>query len=879
MRPSNLTTLDFEEIRESIKSYMRTRPEFTDYDFTGSAISYLVDVLAYNTYYSAFNANMALNEVFLESATLRDNVVSIAKMLNYLPRSAKSAWGCVTIDIQTNRGVSGNFPTHVTLKKGQVAVGNINNQGFSFSIIRDKIQEVDSTTGLSRIGPFKVYEGNLLTNIYVVDTTISQNFIIPNENVDIDTLQVYVKANGQSTTVDRYSLVTNITTIDSTSKSFFVSEFEDRRYEITFGDGIVGKGLEDGNVVILEYIVCKGAEANNIKQMKFAGKLTDIDSNVIGGSQAKLTLSGKTQLGDKPETIKSIKFNAPRFYAAQNRAVTTKDYENIVKTIYPNARYVMATGGETLSPPVYGKVFVSVKTKNNVKLNNLIKKQIVDDLRPYSMASIEVVVQDPEEVYVDLNVLVVADLFQTSSGVSTGTQTTPDNLALPVGSTDLIKEKTLYAIKKFAVFEDLGNFNKTLSTSKIQKEILQSDPSIVDVLLQVTVYKLLAYPELESQGKQLTWDVNFGIALDCSCSSEPGDVVRSSGFYTVEYPLRLQYLEDDGQNRLRIYYLENNTKIYTNLNAGFYDCEVGIIRVGPIAPVGEAEYIQIGVRPKNPGNISPGEITGKTLARSILQSGTVNANKGLVLAGSVLGESVTSVNIITAGGQAADKIQKISLGIRTNKSLATDGQLESEITVDSTKSSIVSKGFEIPTGGVSINGTNLGDGTQIGPDGTEIGTGVATGGTTIAGVTVTGTNTTASTSAGASATAAASAASNAAAAASAAAAAAAAASLTAATGITTPSGDAALAITIVPSASSSSVATLSSNAGSPGAPGAVIIMGSPTITVVPPGNPGIGSFQPNPPPIMSPGAILTTPPALVLPTTTPVGSVDSGCFN
>ena len=878
MRPSNLTTLDFEEIRESIKSYMRTRPEFTDYDFTGSALSYLVDVLAYNTYYSAFNANMALNEVFLESATLRDNVVSIARMLNYLPRSAKSAWGCVTIDIQANRGVTGNFPTHITLKKGQVAVGNINNQGFSFSIIRDKIQEVDSNTGLSRIGPFKVYEGDLLTYIYTVDTTINQNFIIPNENVDIDTLQVYVKANAQSTTVDRYSLVTNITTIDKSSKSFFISEYEDRRYEITFGDGIVGKALEDGNVVILEYIVCKGAEANNIKQMKFAGKLIDIDLNAIGNSQAKLTLSGKTQLGDRPETIKSIKFNAPRFYAAQNRAVTTKDYENIVKTIYPNARYVMATGGETLSPPVYGKVFVSIKTKNNVKLNNLIKKQIIDDLRPYSMASIEVVVQDPEEVYVDLNVLVVADLFQTASGVSTGTQTTPDNLALPVGSTDLIKEKALYAIKKFAIFEDLGNFNKTLSTSKIQKEILQADPSIIDVLLQVTVYKLLAYPEVESQGKQITWDVNFGIALDCSCSSEPGDVVRSSGFYTVEYPLRLQFLEDDGQNRLRAFYLENNTKIYTNLNAGFYDCEVGIIRVGPIAPVGEAEYIQIGVRPKNPGNISPGEITGKTLARSILRSGTVNANRGVLSSGSVLAEAVNSVNIVTAGGQSADAIQKISAGIRTSRAAATDGQLESEIKIAetaTTTSSTVSKGFTVPTTGVKIDGETIDLSNQVGTGGTIGGVTISGTGITAAGTAAIGTTGIAST-----ATAAAVASANTAAAIATAAAAAAAAALVSPTAAAVAVASSnLLTTTIVPSSNTTSLATLSANAGSPGAPGSVIIIGPPSITVVPPGNPGIGTFQPNPPPITSPGAILTTPPVLDIPVTTPVASVGDGCFN
>lgn len=852
MRPSNLTTLDFVEIRESIKSYMRTRPEFTDYDFDGSTLSYLLDVLAYNTYYSAFNANMALNEVFLETATLRDNIVSIARMLNYLPRSAKAAWGCVTLQIQTDLLVTGNFPTHVTLKKGQVATGNINNEGYTFSILADKIAEVDKLTGIATIGPFKVYEGNLLTYIYTVDTTIDQKFIIPNENVDIDTLQVYVKPNAQSTTVDRYSLVTNITTVDSTARSFFVSEYEDRRYEITFGDGVIGKALEDGNVVILEYIKTNGVEGNNIKKMKFSGQVYDIDNNEISPSKITFSLNGKTQLGDKPETIKSIKFNAPRFYSAQNRAVTVKDYENIIKTIYPNARYVMATGGESLNPPIYGKVFVSVKTKNNTKLNNLTKKQIIDDLRPYTMASIEVVVQDPEEIYVELNVLVVADLFQTASGVSTGTQTTPDNVALPVGSTDLIKEKTVFAIKKFALFEDLGNFNKTLSTSKLQKEILQSDPAVVDVLLQVSVYKLLAYPELEDQGKPMTWDLNFGIALDCSCATSPGDVIKSSGFYTAEYPERLQFLEDDGAGRLRSYYIENNKQIYTNLFAGQYDCDTGIVRVGPISPVGEAEYIQVGVKPKNPANIAPGEVTGKLLARSGLTAGTAAISTALS-SGSTLPATVTNYDIVTASTGTSDSYVKISQGTTITLNKVGDGYGTNEIATTSKSGSQPSLGFSTPNTAITINGVTVAPGLSTT--------------TTVGGVTTTG-----STSGGAAGGVAASGGVGAASATGSP-------STTPGAGATaTTPGGTGITSTTAPSTATASLPPIITSPGSAGAPGSVIVMGPPTVTVVPPGSPTIPAFTPGGIATAPSGAITTTPATLPLITTTPIAAVPASCF-
>lgn len=850
MRPSNLTTLDFAEIRDSIKSYMRTRPEFTDYDFEGSTLSYLLDVLAYNTYYSSFNANMALNEVFLETATLRDNIVSIARMLNYLPRSAKAAWGCVSMAVQTDLLVTGNFPTHITLKKGQIATGSINNKGYTFSIIQDKIAEVDKITGIAQLGPFKVYEGNLLSYIYTVDTTIDQKFIIPNENVDIDTLQVYVKPNAQSTTVDRYSLVSNITTVDASSRSFFISEYEDRRYEVTFGDGIIGKALEDGNVIIFEYIKTNGVEGNNIKKMAFSGIVFDIENNEIDSGKVEFTLDGKTQLGDKPETIKSIKFNAPRFYSAQNRAVTVKDYENIIKTIYPNARYVMATGGESLNPPIYGKVYVSVKTKNNTKLNNLTKKQIIDDLRPYTMASIEIVVTDPEEIYVELNVLVVADLFQTVDGVSTGTQTTPDNVALPVGSNDLIKAKTIFAIKKFALFEDLGNFNKTLSTSKLQKEILQSDPAIVDVLLQVTVYKLLAYPEEENRGKPITWDLNFGIAFDCSCSTSPGDVVKTSGFYTAEYPDKLQFMEDDGLGKLRSYYIENNKKIYTNFFVGQYDCDTGIVRVGPISPVGEAEYIQLGIKPKNPANIAPGEVTGKLLARSNVIPGRATASPTLS-SGSTVGQSVLQTDLLTVSTGSSDPYKKTIGGTKIVSSIVSDGYAASEIVSPtiSASGSQASLGFITPNQPISINGAIVSSSSIVS---TTIGgvttSGAGAGGTptapgappAAAPITPSATPTAASTG-GATGP-----------------------------GLTAPGA-------IVSSGAAPILSSLTTP-GSAGAPGTVIIMGPPTVTIVPPGSPAIPAFTPGGVVAVPAATISTTPAPLIVPVADALGSLPATCF-
>lgn len=592
MKPTNLVNIDFDDIRESIKSYLRTRNEFTDYDFTGSTLSYLIDVLAYNTYYSAFNANMAINELFLDSASIRDNVVSLARSLNYVPRSISSAKACITLAAQTSIGVDGTYPSSVTLKKGDVAVGTVNGISYTFVVLDDKTATVNRATGVGVFDSLKVYEGSLLSYQYVVNNSSQQHFIIPNDNVDTETLKVFVRPDLQSTTYDRYNQVQNITAVEPEDKIYFLSEGDDRRYELTFGDGIIGRKLIDNEVIYFEYVKTNGAAANNINTLGYIGQITDSNNQPV--DNVTLVLTDKSQLGDAAESLSSIKFNAPKYYSAQNRAVTSNDYESIIRNIYPNAKYVNAFGGELLNPPVYGKVIIAVKTTTGNKLNNLTKKDIIAKLKPYSMASIETVIVDPEEFFINLNLFVAANTFKSVLSGDTLTQNTSDD----------IRKKILAAIQEYGNREDLGNFGKTLSLSQLQRIILDSDPNINDVQFGLTPYKQIPYEDLTTPK---SWTFDFNVQLDCACDSAAGETVRSSRFYTpgITQP---QYLEDDGAGKLISYYIQNNKKVVTNTTAGTYDCDTGKVIVGPLTtildPAGSGPSVLIiSIKPKNSGSI------------------------------------------------------------------------------------------------------------------------------------------------------------------------------------------------------------------------------------------------------------------------------------
>ena len=398
--PSQLTSLDFFEIKESIRSYLRTRKEFTDYDFEGSAASYLIDILAYNTYYTAFNANMALNESFLETATVRDNIVKIAKQLNYTPRSIKAPKACLDMVVQTSVSLNGvTFPEFVTLKKGDVFVADNNLDSYTFALLNDIQVPVDKSNGQAMFMGVIVYQGNLLNYNYTVDYTKNQEYIIPAENVDTELLTVKISPNAQSEETDTYNIAGNVTSLDSNSRVYYLEETDDFRYKIIFGDGVLGRQLIDGEYIQIDYITTFGVEANGADNFAFVGNIVDSDGRVLPPQAISTTTREMAQQGEVAETPLQIKFRAPRSYATQNRAVTEADYEHIVSEIYPQAASVTAYGGEKLTPPVYGKVYVAVRPKTGNKLNESTKKKIENDLKKYTVASIQPEVIDPTSFY------------------------------------------------------------------------------------------------------------------------------------------------------------------------------------------------------------------------------------------------------------------------------------------------------------------------------------------------------------------------------------------------------------------------------------------------------------------------------------------------
>ena len=563
MQPNNLTALDFEDVKSSIKSYLRTRNEFTDYDFDGSSLSYLIDLLAYNTYYTAFNANMAMNEVFLPSATVRDNVVNIAKLLNYVPRSISASKSCLKLNLTTEQ-TNGSYPTSVTLKKGAVASGG----AYLWNTLNDITVSVNQTTGEAILDKVTVYEGSLVTFSYIVNTFAKQSYKIPSEDADISTLVVKVRPNESSTQYDLYSRAETVATVTPTTRSYFLSETEDMRYEIRFGDDSVGRAVKDGEVVDLEYLVTSGPDGNQVGTFSFIGKIEDSTGKVYPTASVNIVTKQKSQQGDKAESIESIKYNAPRYYSAQYRAVTAQDYAIITKKIYDNADSVVAYGGDALNPPVYGKVFVVIKTKTGSNLNDATKKQIAADLRPYAMASIDPIVTDPDDVYINVNVFALYD---------TGCGSNASEI-----ETDISK-----AITDWGIQTQINNFNSTFRAQQLEKAITLSNKCVTDTSLQTTILKYIK-PDTNQTN---TYCVSTGGNLydsapsrdddgDGTCKKEP--VILSGTFRTADRPGVDQQFEDDGYGNLRTFYNTGIRKIYTSDAAGTVNYETGEICFGPV---------------------------------------------------------------------------------------------------------------------------------------------------------------------------------------------------------------------------------------------------------------------------------------------------------
>ncbi len=397
----NFTDLDFDQIRESIKDYLRTNSNFTDYDYEGSNLSTIIDALAYNTYLASYNANMASNEVFIDSATLRENVVSLARNIGYVPRSRRAARANVSFTVNAQ----GTTAVSVTLKAGIafLSTRSFGQESYIFSIPNDITVPVDSK-GYANFLNIDIYEGTYVKQSYNVSSrNPDQKYIIPNSGADTSLIQVSVKASKTSSVSQKFEQFNGLYDIGPTSPIYFVQEIEGERYELLFGDGIFGKKLEEPNSVEISYITSHGANANNIDSFSFSGSLVSNNGTAMSTGVSLVTANTRTFGGADIESVESVKKYAPRIYASQNRAVTASDYEALIPQIYPEAESVSAFGGEDLDPPAFGKVFISIKPDDGVYLSTSIKDNIKNQLKKYSVAGIVPVITDLKYLYVESN--------------------------------------------------------------------------------------------------------------------------------------------------------------------------------------------------------------------------------------------------------------------------------------------------------------------------------------------------------------------------------------------------------------------------------------------------------------------------------------------
>ena len=359
----NFSNLDFDQIKSSLKEYLRANSNFTDYDFEGSNLSTIIDTLAYNTYITSYNANMVSNEVFIDSATLRENVVSLARAIGYVPKSRKSAIATVSFYVDTTS--ESTTPLTLTLQKGLVCTSSSSYEGtsYTFNILDPVTKPV--VNNIATFDSIPVYEGTYLTQTFTVDANNpSQKFILTNPNIDTSSIRVTVRNTQNSTVTRKFTLADNLIGINSSSKVFFIQEIEDQRYELIFGDGVFGVKLDNLNYIEVSYVTTNGKYGNGVSNFTYSGRILDNNGTPVTTSISQLTTDVSSNNGQEIESVDSIKKYAPRIYASQNRAVTAADYEAIIPKIFPETESISVFGGETLNPPKYGKVYISIKPYN-----------------------------------------------------------------------------------------------------------------------------------------------------------------------------------------------------------------------------------------------------------------------------------------------------------------------------------------------------------------------------------------------------------------------------------------------------------------------------------------------------------------------------------
>jgi hypothetical protein len=538
-----LTSLDFDTIKNTFKSYLREQDRFNDYDFEGSNINVLLDILSYNTFHNAFYLNMVGNEMFLDSAQLRDTVVSHAKELNYTPQSFRSAQANVDITITS----SDRSKRSIVVPKGTTFTSRSLNRNYTFSvnenIVIDEYTLVDNNTVRFTGKNITLYEGYYVNESYVYTYDTQSPLIISNKNVDISSINVTVIEDSGATTVV-YQRANSLFDIDSNSKVFFIQGAETDSYEIIFGDGVSGSRPKNNSIVSVEYRICNGELPNGCN--KFVPDTTIQDETNIS-----VTTNVAAGGGTVYESIESIKYNAPRHFTTQERAITTEDYETLLKLNFPEINTVTAYGGEDLDPPQFGKVYVSVDLKEVDALPDIKRQEYYRFLKPRSPVSIDPVFVDPEYTYLGVTSKINYNLNVTALSV--------DDIRTIVGA----------SILQFAL-NTLNNFNRTFRYSKLIQAIDSSQVSIISNETDINVIKIVQ----PVTGKFLTFDVLYNIPL-----SVERPALDSTQFSVYSSPIVYKgikaFIRDDGEGAVNILSTSSEASIDT---IGTIDYDKGLLQ-------------------------------------------------------------------------------------------------------------------------------------------------------------------------------------------------------------------------------------------------------------------------------------------------------------
>ena len=538
-----VSDFDFDNVKANLKTFLQNQPEFSDYNFEGSGFAVLLDTLAYNTHYLGFNANMFVNESYLDSADIRKNIVSLAKAIGYTPSSVRAPMAEIDILVNNASGSS------ILMNKGTTFTTTVDGTGYNFLTNEDIT--ITPLNGVYKFSNVKLYEGTLVTFKYTVDSSDSdQRFMIRNIDADTSTLKVTIQNSVSDSTLNTYTLATGLRNLNNTSKIYFLQETDTGKFEVYFGDGVIGNKLEDGNIVILEYIVTNQEEANGASKF-------ELGSSIGAFSNVTITTKSNAQGGSDEEEKESIRFNAPLQYTAQDRAVTATDYETIVRSIYPNALSVSAWGGEDDETPVYGVVKISIKAASGSTLTEATKASIVKDLIPYNVAAVRPEIIDPEITSILLTTTAKYDKKGTSK------------------SDDTLKSKIVTAITNYNS-STLQKFDGVFRFSKLTGLIDDVDTSILSNITTIKMRKNFT-PSIASSTK---YDIYFRNAIWDPHDSHPS-VLTSTGF-KVSGSNDEMFLDDDSKGNVRRYYLVSGVTTYANSTQGTIDYETGQVTLNSL---------------------------------------------------------------------------------------------------------------------------------------------------------------------------------------------------------------------------------------------------------------------------------------------------------